>query len=82
METTENNKLIAEFMGIEDDNANLEYQTSWDWLMPVVREALMLIDINKLDFDTDALKCEVLDLDLKHAYIEVIRFINWYNKQN
>ena len=46
------NKLIAEFMGVvfhDDDNQyyssdglyiglNLQYHTSWDWLMPVVEK--------------------------------------------
>ena len=57
MNTTENNKLIAEFMGVKTEtfrsgnlnfmyNINgleegfeaheLSYETSWDWLMPVI----------------------------------------------
>ena len=48
----ENNKLIAEFMGVvfhDDENQyyssdgicigmSLQYQTSWDWLMPVIEK--------------------------------------------
>ena len=30
-----NNKLIAEFMGI-NVGEGLQYHNSWDWLMPVV----------------------------------------------
>ena len=34
---TESNKLIAEFMNvIKDEEDELEYDTSWDWLMPVI----------------------------------------------
>jgi hypothetical protein len=44
MNTQENNKLIAEFMSVDyvdvdtylEDNKELQYHTSWDWLMPVV----------------------------------------------
>ena len=47
METTEGNKLIAEFHGKYNTNWNtiscyppkdLKYHTSWDWLMPVVEK--------------------------------------------
>ena len=61
MNTTENNKLIAEFMRInlitiDDIRANknpyissadgytkedLQYHTSWDWLMPVIERCLV-----------------------------------------
>ena len=93
METTENNKLIAEFMGMKySDKRSFnngewthsirslsKFQSSWDWLMPVVREILTLIDINQSDYDASALKFEVLDDDIQQAYKEVIEFIKKYN---
>ena len=52
MKNIENNKLIAEFMGVEKENGlylfttsmddyktdTLYFDTSWDWLMPVVEK--------------------------------------------
>ena len=70
-------KIIS---SIITENANeLNYHKSWDWLMPVVREILTLIDINQSDYDASALKFEVLDDDINQAYKEVIEFIKEYN---
>lgn len=65
MKHTEGNKLIADFMGmiginehlyrkhnapwIQTGAENLEYHTSWDWLMPVV-EKINKTDIPNNDF--------------------------------
>ena len=90
------NKLIAEFMGIESDNAkirghlyecpvtaeyvsNLEYHTSWDWLMPVVGKCYESgAEENEVGDITHAL----LDCDRKETYNAVVEFIKQHNKQN
>ena len=40
------NKLIAEFMGAEYTGTRVkDYDTSWDWLMPVViKQSLYIVD--------------------------------------
>lgn len=74
MKTTENNKLIAEFMGVKLDNefwsANFQYYTSWDWLMPVMKK---IEDINGKVFITTSLEAN---------YNMVVEYIKWYNENN
>ena len=92
----DNNKLIAEFMGlsikegvayytdaddmfpmgIEVQGPSLHYDTSWDWLMPVVRQVLTSIDIDGVDYEgDDELKFNVLDCDISGVHKEVVEFI-------
>jgi hypothetical protein len=89
-----NNKLIAEFMGIDsfkDSLASLhqgkinvdvdvyeqaQYNTSWDWLMPVVQKCLRTGD-NTDEWDNifDALSL----LSINAVYEEVVEFIKNQN---
>jgi len=111
MDNIENNKLIAEFMGnIIRDNIvyfpmlqectidELEYHTSWDWLMPVVEKIeymeegvangnFLLECIGNsakfiLDDGTRLFKDNMYDTKLEATYQAVVEFINFYNKNN
>ena len=80
------NKLIAEFMGVNVGEytsypeesptqytaTDLEYDTSWDWLMPVVHK------IKEEDLDFDALE---IGLPIHDVYKAVVEFIKEYNKK-
>ena len=89
MNTTENNKIIAEFMGIIPNEAgvyhvskhkgysleNLLYHTSWDWLMPVVE---------KIEQVHEDVPQELINLSLfstiDEVYKAVVEFIKQYNQ--
>ena len=92
-----NNKLIAEFMGVEktynpstekvlsyavNDNVQclpheLQYHTSWDWLMPVVEK---IGDENLLSIDIDIVYDRVVEFIKEHNDVQTLRedaqFIN------
>tara|TARA_R110000851_G_scaffold44178_4_gene108787 strand:+ start:8454 stop:8870 length:417 start_codon:yes stop_codon:yes gene_type:complete len=70
----ESNRLIEGFMGVEI-SFDLQYHTSWDWLMPVIREILVSIEVDNLNYDTEELKSNTLDCDIDGAYKEVVEFI-------
>jgi len=60
----------------------LKFHSSWDWLMPVVREVLTIVNINLVNYCVDELKFCVLDNDIDGAFEEVVEFINYLKKTN
>jgi hypothetical protein len=89
-----NNKLIAEFMGMNygDPIESMEYHTSWDWLMPVVEKIEGLRDskgnayrfiIDMCNAQIEGANIEILGgaFKLETTYKAVVEFIKWYNEQ-
>jgi len=84
------NKLIAEFMGLPEQNneyenpysgeyveaIELSYDESWDWLMPVVEACYHNgAEEQEIGDITHAL----LDCDMKNLYEAVVEFIKEFN---
>lgn len=90
--TEEKNKLIAELMGIryeEDKNYHessdyyyedieLEYHSSWDWLMPVVDtiKSKLVEEYTLIDKIDDAL----ISVEIQAVYDACVEFIEWHNE--
>lgn len=94
MEAKEGNKIIVDFMqdqvainAYEVNPEMLEYHSSWDWLMPVVKKIAGMV-INK-DWDNclEAVKRwkpianELQKVNTENVWYCVVKFIQWYNKQ-
>ena len=71
--TMEDNKLIAEFMGVKPP-LYMEYHTSWDWLIPVV---------NKIEMECKGVPIQLIDVsfydEIHEVYWAVVEFIKTYN---
>ena len=117
-ELRDNNKLIAEFIGLEyapkdkrwddwfDKNGTritygiripLQYDTSWDWLMPVVEKIEctktddednsdsffnVMIEVFECNINgRDICICENGNTKLEATYRAVVKFINQHNKK-
>jgi len=72
MDITINNKLIAEFMGVEYTGTRVkDYDTSWDCLMPVLIEIERIIVGEVTWISTYC--------DIEREYKRAVEFIKKYN---
>ena len=88
----EENELIAQFMGLEKENGlylfttpmddyktdTLYFDTSWDWLMPVVEKIYR--DRGLDDEIILMIRNSIAELNLESMYKAVVEFIKQYNK--
>ena len=87
------NKLIAEFMGVDyvdidtylENNKELQYHTSWDWLMPVIHRIRdhVNVDMGFEEYDDWRENFKQIDpynYSLEQCYKAVVEFIKEYNR--
>jgi len=79
MNTTENNKLIAEFLHGENATHPNQYHENWNELMQVIQK---ILDIS-LKLDSMEMYYNITDSipEIKNTYEAVVEFIKWYNQQ-
>lgn len=61
----------------------LDYHSSWDWLMPCIKKCL---DINEEELDDwekqyENINDTLYQVEISQTYQAVIEFIKWYNQQ-
>ena len=88
----DSNKLIAEFMGSKHPKyedmyrlphadvyvGELQYDSSWDWLMPVANEIIKSRDEQNADWDLTDLKYALQTTNIELVYKAVVEFIKNY----
>ncbi len=93
MDTIENNKLIAEFMGYElavtgamvlpgrSYGVNPKsFEESWDYLMPVIKEISDTEEAYDMELDFHEIACDMLDNDIEQTYKTVVHTIKLINE--
>lgn len=89
------NELIAEFMGDKRKPYGLLwYNSSWNWLMPVVEKIAKLPECEKFELLPVRGECVLkikmcggfgwskYDTLIEPTYKTVVKFIKWYNQTN
>jgi len=60
----------------------LQYDSSWDWLMPVANEIIKSRDEQNSDWDLTDLKYALQTTNIEWVYKAVVEFIKDYNQNN
>jgi hypothetical protein len=90
----ENNKLIAEFMGMKySDERSFnngewtysirslnKFKTSWDWLMSVVKKIEQIEGSYEIE-EFLLIRDELCTGRIETSYLSVVEFIKWYNNK-
>ena len=80
------NKLIAEFMGMEEHLtlSQMRYHTSWDWLMPVIEKCLVGEAEQSEEVSNTTIKHiyeAICNQDIHYAHKSVVQFIKTQNNE-
>ena len=84
-ECISDNEMIAEFMGVDyvdidtylESNNELQYDTSWDWLMPVAEKIYKERGLD--DEIILMIRDSVAELNIESMYKTIVEFIKEYN---
>ena len=81
------NELIAEFMGMGIFHYNpnqLGYDTSWDWLIPVVEKIHNVVPSEVSEVNNEGLAIFEIGLltPIGEVHEAVVQFIKWYNSNH
>ena len=82
------NKLIAEFMGepyyyadeeryYYADDEGMEFHTSWDWLMPVLKK--IYFKLNPDTYGAWRMINRPTEYNIEEVYAQAVKFIKQYN---
>ena len=61
---------------------DLLFHSSWDWLMPVIQEIKLSIEISDRFYEAlDRLDNSLMDINIQQTYENVVDIIEFYNEQ-